>query len=228
MEFEKGSGNVFRDLGFPDADIHLFKSDVVTRIDITLRRHQWTEKEAAEMLGISETKLSRILRGDFRDCSVEGLLFLLAVFGQEAELRKDVTSVIRVPKSQHPTKRWEAHEKKEKSESSIKKLRNLPKTTLEEVSGEYRQVLYNKRVHYSKYNKNIKMDMVIGCIDPVASRSSDNIRNSHFSGEPSTWINPLSASVRFTSVRSVPFHPLPVHSILRHIQTIGNFGNSPD
>ena len=90
---EHGSGNVFADLGLPDADPHLLKAGLVARIDAIVRRRGLTQTEAARLLGLSQPDVSRLLRGDFREYSLERLLRLLTTLGH------DVDIVIRRPRS---------------------------------------------------------------------------------------------------------------------------------
>ena len=90
---EHGSGNVFADLGLPDADAHLLKAGLVVRIDAIVRRRGLTQTEAARLLGLSQPDVSRLLRGDFREYSLERLLRLLTTLG------RDVDIVIRRPRS---------------------------------------------------------------------------------------------------------------------------------
>ncbi len=93
---ERGSGNVFADLGRPDADTHLLKAELVSRIDEIVRRRRLTQAQAAALLGISQPDVSRLLRGDFREYSVERLLRLLLALGRDVEI------VIRKPKAKRP------------------------------------------------------------------------------------------------------------------------------
>lgn len=207
IEFEEGSGNVFKDLDFPNADTHLLKSDIVTRIEIILRRRRWTKKKTAKALGISQTKLSRILQGNFRDYSVEYLSRLLAI------LEGGVKSVIYAPESQPPAKIWEINEKE--SKRLIEKLQNLLKAWTEESSKKYKRDFYSNYLHQNNQGKNVKMGrVIISCKIPVASRDSNSIRNLNFLRELPTPINKPSASVSFTSLYFVApsIHPL-------HIQT---------
>jgi predicted XRE-type DNA-binding protein len=88
-----GSGNVFADLGRPDADIHLLKAELATRIDEIIRKRRLTQAEAAVLLGLSQPDVSRLLRGRFRDYSVERLLRLLTALGRDVEI------VIRKPRA---------------------------------------------------------------------------------------------------------------------------------
>ena len=90
---ERGSGNVFADLGFPDADAHLVKAELVSRIDDFVRDRGITQTEAARLMGLSQPDVSRLLRGDFREYSLECLLRLLNALGH------DIDIVIRNPRS---------------------------------------------------------------------------------------------------------------------------------
>ena len=89
---ERGTGNVFADLGRRDAEVHLVKAELVTRIDQILRKRRLTQTQAAKLLGLSQPDVSRLLRGDFRDYSVERLLRLLTALGRDVEI------VIREPR----------------------------------------------------------------------------------------------------------------------------------
>ncbi len=92
-DVERGSGNVFADLGHADADAHLVKAELVGRIDAAVRQRRMTQTEAARLLGLSQPDVSRLLRGDFRDYSLERLLRLLTMLGRDIEI------VIRQPPS---------------------------------------------------------------------------------------------------------------------------------
>lgn len=93
---EKSSGNVFADLGRTDAEAHLLKAHLVVRIDDIIRRRRLTQAKAAEVMGLSQPDVSRLLRGQFKDYSAERLLRLLLALGQ------DVDIVIRKARSQRP------------------------------------------------------------------------------------------------------------------------------
>ena len=90
---ERSSGNVFADLGLPDADAHLAKAQLVSRIDDIVRERRITQAEAARLLGLSKPDVSRLLRGDFREYSLELLLRLLTALGC------DIDTVVRQPRS---------------------------------------------------------------------------------------------------------------------------------
>jgi predicted XRE-type DNA-binding protein len=86
IEVETGSGNVFADLGLPDADAHLLKAQLVSRIDGIIRRRKLTQAKAGELLGLSQPDISRLLRGHFRDFSLERLLRLLMALDRDVEI----------------------------------------------------------------------------------------------------------------------------------------------
>ncbi|MDE0680639.1 MAG: helix-turn-helix transcriptional regulator [Gammaproteobacteria bacterium] len=90
---EPGSGNVFADLGHPGAEAHLLKAELVARIDGLVRQRGITQSEAARLLGLAQPDVSRLLRGDFREYSLERLFRLLTALG------RDIDIVIRPPRS---------------------------------------------------------------------------------------------------------------------------------
>ena len=94
MKIEHGGGNVFSDLGRPDAEAHLLKAELVTRIDLIIRQRGLKQVETANLLGLSQPDVSRLLRGSFREYSIERLLRLLTALGRDVEI------VIREPDSQ--------------------------------------------------------------------------------------------------------------------------------
>ena len=90
------SGNIFADLGLPDADAHLLKAELVTQIDKIIRERRLKQVDAAKLLGLSQPDVSRLLRGSFREYSMERLLRLLTALG------RDVHIVIRESHSERP------------------------------------------------------------------------------------------------------------------------------
>lgn len=86
VKIERGSGNVFADLGLPDADAHLLKAELVARIDRIIRKRGLKQVEAARMLGLSQPDVSRLLRGDFTEYSMERLLRLLTKLGRDVDI----------------------------------------------------------------------------------------------------------------------------------------------
>lgn len=84
--YERGSGNVFKDLGFPNAEEHLVKAQLVFKIDSIMKERRLKQVEAAHLFRISQPDVSKMLRGDFRQFSVERLLRFLVALGQDVEI----------------------------------------------------------------------------------------------------------------------------------------------
>jgi predicted XRE-type DNA-binding protein len=82
----RGTKNVFADLGFPDADTHLLKAELVTRIQGVISGQNLTQTAAAKRLGLSQPDVSRLLNGQFRDVSVERLMRLLTRLGCDVDI----------------------------------------------------------------------------------------------------------------------------------------------
>lgn len=73
----RSSGNVFRDIGRPDADLQLFKSHLAVHISEQITRRGWTQAHAAEVLGVDQPRVSDLVRGRLSKFSVEALLGFL-------------------------------------------------------------------------------------------------------------------------------------------------------
>ena len=82
----RGTRNVFADLGFPDADTHLLKAQLVTRIQGVITAQELTQVAAAKRMGLSQPDVSRLLNGQFRDVSVERLMRLLTRLGCDVDI----------------------------------------------------------------------------------------------------------------------------------------------
>ena len=83
---ERGSANVFADLGREGADAHLLKAGLVSCIDDIVCKRRITEAEAARQLGLSEVDMSCLLRGDFREHSLQILFGLLTALGCDIDI----------------------------------------------------------------------------------------------------------------------------------------------
>lgn len=84
----KGSGNIFRDLGFSEeksAEM-LLKSSLLQALQETIRGRAWKQVEAASRLGIDQAKVSKLLAGQMAGFSVERLVNFLSLLGQDVEV----------------------------------------------------------------------------------------------------------------------------------------------
>ena len=84
--YEKSSGNVFKDLGLPDAEEHLVKAKLVWKIDAIMKDRGLKQIEIASLLGVRQPDVSKMLRGEFHQFSVERLLRFLVALGQDVEI----------------------------------------------------------------------------------------------------------------------------------------------
>ena len=83
---EMGTSNLFADLGYADADTHLFKAQLVMRLKGVMTGRSMTQTAAAKVTGVSQPDMSRILKGHFRDISVERLMRMLTRLGCEVDV----------------------------------------------------------------------------------------------------------------------------------------------
>jgi predicted XRE-type DNA-binding protein len=86
VEIEAGSGNVFADLGLPGAEKLKIKSGLVIEITRALRRLGLTQEEAGRRMGISQAKVSGMMRGDFSNLSERKLMDCLNRLGYDIEI----------------------------------------------------------------------------------------------------------------------------------------------
>jgi predicted XRE-type DNA-binding protein len=86
IDYEVGSGNVFRDIGLRNPEQHLVKAQLVLKIDRLMKRRGTQQSEAAELFGVKQADVSKMLRGDFRQFTVERLMRFLVALGQDVEI----------------------------------------------------------------------------------------------------------------------------------------------
>ena len=81
----KGSGNVFRDLGFSEEKSTglVLKSCLLQSVQGTIKRKGWRQAEAAVQLGIEQAKVSKLLAGQMAGFSIERLIHFLSQLGQD-------------------------------------------------------------------------------------------------------------------------------------------------
>jgi predicted XRE-type DNA-binding protein len=82
----KSSGNIFADLGLPNAEEHLLKATLVVELKRLMAERKLTQTETAGMIEMKQPDLSKLLRGHFRLVSVEKLMRMLTAFDQDVEI----------------------------------------------------------------------------------------------------------------------------------------------
>lgn len=86
VKAERSSGNVYADLGIKDADAMLVKAELVMAIGSILRERNLTQAAAAQLLGLTQPKLSNLLRGQFHGVSEHRLIDCLTRLGRDVEI----------------------------------------------------------------------------------------------------------------------------------------------
>lgn len=86
LTITRGSGNVFADLGFPDAVDRQLKVDLAMRVNALIARRRLTQTAAAERLGVSQPKVSALAHYKLDGFSAERLMTFLAALGQDVEI----------------------------------------------------------------------------------------------------------------------------------------------
>jgi predicted XRE-type DNA-binding protein len=83
---EPGSGNVYTDLGYPDSDNMLVKARLAAKIAEIVQRRALTQARTAEILGLTQPKVSALLKGRFRGISEHRLLECLTRLGRDVHI----------------------------------------------------------------------------------------------------------------------------------------------
>ena len=78
--------NAYADLGFKDADEMLVKAQLVVKIAEILRQRGWSQQQAAKVLGMTQPKLSKMLRGQFRGISEMKMMDCLLRLGRTVKI----------------------------------------------------------------------------------------------------------------------------------------------
>lgn len=79
-------GNVFADLGLPNADERLAKAEMAHQIAQLIKRRKLTQMEASELLGIDQPKISALMRGKLSGFSTERLMKFLNMLDRDVEI----------------------------------------------------------------------------------------------------------------------------------------------
>ena len=86
ITIEVGTTNVYADLGYTDAAEMQRKSQLAAEIARAIKARHLTQEGAAALLGIDQSKVSRITRGQFRGVSEAKLLELVARLGRDVKI----------------------------------------------------------------------------------------------------------------------------------------------
>lgn len=87
VEVQRSSGNVYADLGLPDAEKLKIKTGLVVEIRKAMRSSDLTQQAAAKRMGVSQSKVSAMMRGDFTNLSERKLMDCLNRLGYDIEIK---------------------------------------------------------------------------------------------------------------------------------------------
>jgi len=82
----KSSGNVFADLGLPNADEHLIKADIVLAIAARIKAKKLTQAEVSKLIWLAQPDVSKLLRGHFTGYSFERLFGFMTALGDNVKI----------------------------------------------------------------------------------------------------------------------------------------------
>ena len=90
FEVVRGSGNVFRDFGHPDADRAQLRAILAARIIGVLDERRLTVRDAQAATGIAAADFSRIRRANLGRFTIDRLMTILDRLGQEVEVTVNI------------------------------------------------------------------------------------------------------------------------------------------
>lgn len=86
IKVEKGSGNVYKDLGFPNPDEMQAKAHLVFKIQDIIDERNLNLDEASKILSMDESELSDMLDGQFESWTIDSILSLLRKLDHDIEI----------------------------------------------------------------------------------------------------------------------------------------------
>ena len=85
IEVHESGGNIFADLGLPDADNHFLKAQIVAELYRLTNARKLTQDKAGALMEISQPEVSRLFKGNFREYSIERLMAFLTAFDRDVD-----------------------------------------------------------------------------------------------------------------------------------------------
>jgi predicted XRE-type DNA-binding protein len=93
IELVHGSGNVFRDFGYANADVEQLKAILATEIAKMLDRKILTVRAAHAMTGVAEADFSRIRNADLHRFTLDRLMSILNRLGARVDVQVSLRPV---------------------------------------------------------------------------------------------------------------------------------------
>jgi predicted XRE-type DNA-binding protein len=87
-KIQRSSGNVFRDVGFPpeEAENLRLRSELMVQVRRILESHELTQAAGAKLFGVTQPRISDLVRGRIELFSIDGLVTMLAHAGAQVTL----------------------------------------------------------------------------------------------------------------------------------------------
>ena len=94
LKITKSSGNIFRDLGFPEGEAQnlLLRTDLMIKIEQLVKKSGLIQSEAAKLLGITQPRINDLLKGRIEKFSLDALVNMVARAGMEVKMTVKKTS----------------------------------------------------------------------------------------------------------------------------------------
>ena len=91
----KSSGNVFLDLGFPprEAEHLLIRSDLMIAVELLMKKRGLSQAQAAKLFGVTQPRVSDLVRGKTELFSIDSLVRMLARAGVRVDVRTSASSL---------------------------------------------------------------------------------------------------------------------------------------
>jgi predicted XRE-type DNA-binding protein len=92
IEIVRGSGNVYRDLGFPDAEARQMRAELAAEIIRILRTRKLSQRQAANITGLAQPDISRIKNADLKGFTIDRFVTVLNRLEQQVSIRVEPTT----------------------------------------------------------------------------------------------------------------------------------------
>jgi len=87
IKVTKSSGNIFADIGIPNADEHFVKAEIVLDIAARIKAKKLTQAQAAKIMALSQPDVSKLLRGNFAGYTLDRLFSFLRALGNDVRIQ---------------------------------------------------------------------------------------------------------------------------------------------
>ncbi|MFZ1643208.1 MAG: helix-turn-helix transcriptional regulator [Candidatus Contendobacter sp.] len=97
LDLIRGGGNVYRDLGWPDAEARRMRAELAAEIIRELRERRLSQRKAAEITGLAQPDISRIKNADLKGFTIDRLVTVLNRLNQHVEIRVTPAARVAIP-----------------------------------------------------------------------------------------------------------------------------------